>query len=284
MGGYLADWVGWRGAFIIAGLPGLILAAVIASTLKEPARGMADRIAFGAQKSRPLGESLRLLFSRPSFVRTVFGGCCGIFVIYITNAWLPPYFIRLHGFTAREIGPWIALAVGVGGAIGVFGGGALADALKPRFPRAEIWVLVVSMLLTFPAFLLTVLSYDATLALVGMFLLYSFGYIWLGPTGSIIQSVSPVRSRALATGIQLAVANVIALTLGPPLIGFLSDYFSQTMGPEGLRYALAVGSVVSLLGALIYFWAGWYLLSDLQTASAVASGHTDLSAGAPLGR
>lgn len=265
MGGYINDWLGWRAAFLIAGLPGLLLVVLIKLTLKEPVRGAADGLeARAAEPPPPLGATLKMLFSRRSFAPVILGGTCGIFIVYITNAWLPSYFIRLHGLTAGEAGRWLALCIGLGGALGAFGGGALVDFLKPRVARAEIVVLATSTALSFPAFLLTVLSRDTTAALIGMFILYCLAYVWMGPTSSMVQSIAPVRSRALATGVQLFAGNVISLAFGPPLIGLLSDNFSATMGPEGLRYALAIGSGVCLLGTAFYLAAGRWLLADVK--------------------
>jgi len=265
MGGYINDWLGWRAAFLIAGLPGLLLVVLIKLTLREPVRGAADGLqARAAEPPPPLRATLAMLFSRRSFAPVILGGTCGIFIVYITNAWLPSYFIRLHGLTAGEAGRWLALCIGLGGALGAFGGGALVDFLKPRVPRAEIVVLATSTALSFPAFLLTVLSHDTNMALVGMFILYCLAYVWMGPTSSMVQSIAPVRSRALATGVQLFAGNVISLAFGPPLIGLLSDTFGVSMGQEGLRYALAIGSSVCLLGTGFYLLAGRWLLADVK--------------------
>lgn len=269
MGGYINDWLGWRAAFLIAGLPGLLVVLLVKLTLREPIRGAADGLETrAAEPPAPLRETLKGLFARRSFAPVILGGTCGIFIVYITNAWLPSYFIRLHGLSAGEAGRWLALCIGLGGAIGALGGGALVDLLKPKVARAEILVLTISTALTFPAFLLTVLSRDTTLALAGMFLLYALAYVWMGPTSSMVQSIAPVRSRALATGVQLFAGNVISLAFGPPLIGLLSDHLGQTMGADGLRYALALGSIVALVGTGLYLLAGRWLLADVKANAA----------------
>lgn len=262
-GGFMNDTLGWRWAFILAGLPGLLLALIIRLTMKEPPRGHADNLEVEADSGQAsLPQALRGLFERRSFIRLVLGGTCGIFIVYVTNTWLPPLFIRLHGLTAGQFGLWIALAIGPGGALGALGGGYLADKLKARQARAEIWLLMASTALTCPLMLATVLIRNTTLALICMFVMYTLAYVWMGPTSAMVQRVVPVHSRALATGIQLFVANVTALAFGPPLVGLASDLLAPGVGLQSVRYALAGASLFALAGTAVYASAGRYLLKD----------------------
>lgn len=262
LGGVIDEAWGWRMAFVIAGIPGIVLAALIHCTLREPPRGMSDPGTHVEVALPPLRESLSGLFRRKSFLRLVLGGTCGIFVVYVTNAWLPPFFIRVHHLSTGQVGAWIALCVGLGGLIGSLGGGWIATRLQSRFARSEVWVIACSSLLTGPALLATLFAPTVDTALAGMMVLYALSYVWLGPTAALIQRVSPIRSRTLAGALQLSIANVIALLLGPPLIGYLSDRWSPTLGTESIRYALATAAIVSVLGAAMYLWAGRHVLAD----------------------
>ncbi|HEY1146167.1 MAG TPA: MFS transporter [Allosphingosinicella sp.] len=268
IGGIVDDLWGWRAAFLVAGVPGLVLVLLMRLTMKEPPRGMAEGIASPADTEiLPLRATLRGLFARKSFIRLVLGGTFGILIVYITSAWLPPFFIRVHGMTAGEIGGWLALSVGVGGAIGSIGGGWLSDKLRGRgYARPEIAILTISTAMTCPLLLLTVLSRDLTVALFGLFALNVFAFVWIGPTSATIQRVSPIRSRALAVGIQLSVANIFSLSLGPPVVGYLSDIFAAQHGAESLRYALAIASFAAFGGTACYFSAGRHVLGDIEQA------------------
>jgi len=268
-GGFMNDTLGWRWAFVLAGLPGLLLALIIRVTMKEPPRGHADNLQAEAGKGQaPLLETLRALRARRSFIRLVLGGTFGIFIVYVTNAWLPPLFIRLHGMTAARFGLWIALAIGPGGALGALGGGYLADKLKTRYARAEIGLVVTSTALTCPFMLAACLLRNTAAALACMFVMYTLAYVWLGPTCAMVQRVAPVRSRALATGIQLFVANVTALAFGPPLVGYVSDLLAPHVGLQSVRYALAGASVFALFGTAVYASAGRYLTNDASRNAA----------------
>ena len=267
MGGYVNQWWGWRAAFLVAGAPGLIMAVVLKLTVKEPVRGRIDGLEEAAKASPPLGQTLKRLLARRSYPLIVVAASCSIGVMFVASAWLPPVFIRLHGFKSGLIGGWLALCSGLGGGLGSFLGGAFADHLKKRSPLAEIYVPTVAALLTFPSLLVTVLARDTTVALVGMGALFTFGYIWIGPTSSMIHRVVPVRSRALAIGFMLFFSNITALAFGPPLIGAASDSLKGTYGPDALRYALACASVLSIASAAIYLLAARHYRADIVTNS-----------------
>ena len=267
MGGFVNQWWGWRTAFVVAGAPGLIMAVVLKLTVREPVRGAVDGLEEAAKASPPLGRTLRRLFARRSYPLIVVAASCSIGVMFMASAWLPPLFIRLHGFKSGQIGGWLALCSGLGGGLGSFLGGAFADHLKRRSPLAEIYVPAVAALLTFPSLLVTVLARDTGVALVGMGALFPFGYIWIGPTSSMIHRVVPVRSRALAIGAMLFFSNITALAFGPPLIGAVSDGLKSAYGPDSLRYALACASVLSIASAAIYLMAARHYRADIVTNS-----------------
>lgn len=268
LGGILDAGWGWRTAFIAAGLPGIALAILVALTLKEPPRGLSDRrIGSLAHQSEPtsLRVSIAEIFARRSFIRLVLGGTCGIFIVYVTNAWLPSFLIRSHGLGSAQVGGWIAFCVGVGGLIGSLGGGWLATRLKPRFARAEVWMIATSTLLTAPTLLWTLFASNTRVAMTGMFVLCALSFVWIGPTSALIQRITPIRSRTLAAALQLSIANVIAMLFGPPSIGYLSDRLQPMLGVDSLRYALTTVVIVSVLGAAIYLSAGKHLLNDIDS-------------------
>lgn len=269
LGGILDAGWGWRTAFVVAGLPGVVLSVLVAFTLKEPPRGMSDRAhGLSAEPSGPvaLRVSVAEIFARRSFIRLVLGGTCGIFIVYVTNAWLPSFLIRLHALDSARVGGLIAFFVGAGGLIGSLGGGWLATRLKRRFARAEVWMIATSTLLTAPALLWTLFASSTRSALCGMLVLYALSYVWIGPTSALIQRITPIRSRTLAAALQLSIANVIAMLFGPPSIGYLSDRLQPLFAVESLRYALAATAIVSILGAAVYLSAGRHLLRDFDAA------------------
>ena len=264
LGGYVNDWFGWRIAFMVAALPGLLVAILVKFTIPEPVRGSTEAVGKDAAAMPPLRATLKQLFGMPSYLALIVGSTFGVFIIYVTGTWLPPLFIRVHGMSAHEIGGWLALCAGLGGGLGAIGGGAVAAALCKRYRHGDLWLILVATTMICPTLLVTALSDSLTLALWAMFLLYFFTYVWMGPTSARIQQIVPIRSRALAVGFMIFQSSVTALAFGPPLVGLLSDILAPTQGVNSLRTALAVASVAGLFGALMHFIAIRKIDRDLQ--------------------
>jgi hypothetical protein len=200
----------------------------------------------------------------PSYLALIVGSTFGVFTIYVTGTWLPPMFIRVHGFSAHEIGQWLALCAGLGGGLGAMGGGALAAALRKKWRNGDLWLMCLTTAMICPTLMLTALSDNLAIALSAMFLLYFCTYVWMGPTSARIQQVVPLRSRALAVGFMIFQSSVTALAFGPPLVGLLSDVLKPTQGVNSLRTALAVASLAGLFGAWMHFIAVRNIDRDLR--------------------
>jgi len=272
LGGYAGDWFGWRTAFMMAGAPGLLAALLLKATVREPVRGRVDGLELQALRVAPLGNTLRSLLRRPSYLWLITGSSFSIFSIYVAGAWLPSLFIRLHGYSGHQIGRWLALSAGLGGMLGSFGGGAVAMLFKMRWARGELWLTIVCCALVTPLMLATVQSRNTNVALAAMFALYVFGWVWVSPTSSLIQRVVPIRARALAVGCMLFLSSVTALAFGPPLVGFASDALQASSGPQSLRIAMSWASIAGVLAAFSYLMASRYIVKDVQRSDEETAG------------
>jgi predicted MFS family arabinose efflux permease len=264
IGGYAGDWLGWRTAFLIAGAPGLLAALLLKLTVREPVRGRVEGLERHGLRVAPLGETVRSLLRRPSYLWLITGSSFAIFSVYVAGAWLPSLFIRLHGFSAHEIGRWLALSAGLGGMLGSLGGGVAATLLKRRWARGELWLTIVCCALVSPLLWVTVRSHSTRIALAAMFLLYVFAWVWIGPTSALIQRVVPIRARALSVGCMLFLSNATALAFGPTLVGLASDALRASRGLESLRVALSWAALAGLIAALSYLMASRYVVRDAQ--------------------
>ena len=265
MGGYINQWWGWHIAFVVAGAPGIVVAILLKLTVKEPVRGRVDGLQDAAKAMPPLGQTIKRMLARRSYLLIVLAASCSVGITFVAGAWLPPLFIRVHGFNSGQIGGWMALCTGVGGGLGSFFGGFVADRLKKKTELAEIYVPIAGALLVFPSLLVTCLARDANVGLMGLAALYACAFWWIGPTSSMIHRVVPVRSRALGIGFMLFLSNITALAFGPPLIGAFSDSMAAQYGADSLRYALASASVFALVSAALYLWAARYYRADVVT-------------------
>ena len=190
LGGWLNDAFGWRVAFMVIGLPGVAMAVVVRFTVREPPRGMSERTA-AASRSYSLGETWRFLTRLPSGRRISLGAAFQAFVGYGLGAWIPAFFIRLHGMTPGELGLWLSWITGIGGAIGAFSGGWLADRWVRDQPRARAYISLVGALCSTPFIVAALILDNTTLALLSFFPANIFGTMWIGPAGSIVQDLAP---------------------------------------------------------------------------------------------
>lgn len=251
VGGYVGSRWGWRTAFVVAGMPGLVLAGLMALTLRDP---RSSRSTKGLTPTVSLLATTRTLLSHSRFRWLVVGLICVSFFPYASGAWLPPFFIRLHGMTTAEIGRFAGLAVGLGGALGTLGSGFLCDLMRARLREVELKVLALALGLALIALWATLFSESRSIALLSMVFFNLGAYAFLGPIVTLIQGEATPESRALAVALCVSLSNIVNLGLVVPAVGLLSDSLRAQHGSESIRYALAVGATVAGLIGLLAFW------------------------------
>jgi hypothetical protein len=207
---------------------------------------------------------LRVLATTPGYRWLVVATACSAFLIYASGAWLPPYFIRTHGMTMAQLGPFSAAAVGGGGALGTLGTGIACDWLRRRTRHVESKMNVIVLALSIPTLLAAVFSVNLTLALVSMFLLNVCAYGWLGPTVKLVQNEVGADIRAAAIAVSTSIASILALGMGLPLVGIVSDRLGSAYGRSSLGVALALCMVPA---ALLGMFAHWRALSAHRAPS-----------------
>lgn len=268
-GGWLAQTLNWRIAFMALGLPGILIALLVQFTVKEPQRT-------GATQSPPFGQVFSYLLRKPTFWHVAFGGALVAFVGYGNGQFLVSFFVRGFGLSLQHASWAFAAVTGVSAALGTFLGGFLVDRLTPRFPNALSWLPALGFVIAMPLYIASFLQPTFELALAFVMGGAVFHYFYLGPMFAVAQSVAEPRMRAVAAAISLFVINIIGYGLGPPAIGALSDIFRHmaqaatpgisdatchgvTSGPcaaaaaLGLRQAMMAGACV-LLWAALHFW------------------------------
>lgn len=265
-GGLLNEYFGWRVAFVVVGVPGILVAFLVRFTLAEPIRGLSDaREAAG--EAEPLGVVFSVLWSRQSFRFMALAAAMNAFAVYSMNSWTASFLIRSYGLSSGEVGIWLALILGLGGALGLMLGGLLAEYLAPRDRRWYLWVPGFAAFISIPLMIATYLADSAFWSLV-MFVIPGFlATLYLGNTLAMVHGLVGLRMRALASAILLFVLNIIGLGLGPWSVGMLSDLLNPSLGVESLRYALlSVVPIASLLSGLCFFAASRTLREDLARA------------------
>ena len=261
-GGWINEFFGWRAAFFIVGLPGILLALIVRFSLREPPRGMAEGRADSADQPS-VGETLQYLWAKKSFRHMSFASALTAFVGYGFITWAPSFLTRSFGMGTGEIGTWFGLILGIPGGIGIALGGYLADRFGAHDPKWFLWTTAVALIICVPLNIVVFISTNSTTALLAMILPVLLGNFYQATTFSQTQGISALRMRAVAAGILFFILNIIGLGLGPQLVGILSDVLNPEYGDESLRYALLICSLVYLWAAVHYFISGRHLGGDL---------------------
>jgi MFS family permease len=251
-GGWLDQTLGWRQAFVVVGLPGLVLAVLVALTLKEPRRGHSEGLESTGEVPGA-GDVIRHLWGLRTFRHVSLGAALYAFVGYSVVTWAPAFLIRSHGMETGAIGTWLSLIFGLGGGVGVLAGGALADRWAVSDPRGRVWIPALAMLAGFPFAFVIYLTDDTTLALVTLIGPSVFGLMYQAPAFAVTQSLATVKMRATAAAVLLFVINIVGLALGPAVTGALSDALEPRFGDESLRYAMLTVSM-ALPWSAFHFW------------------------------
>lgn len=271
----IAAEYGWRMAFFVLGLPGVLLALLVRLTLREPPRGFSERVQVPKQPA-PFGAAVGALLRRRSFIHLSLAAALHAFAGYGVGTFAPAFLIRSHGMTIAEVG----MALSLISAFGIMGGTYLGGYLSDRYARLRgdaryyVWIPGVSTLIAVPIALAIYLLPNLGLVLGLMIPAQLLGYMYLGPSFTMTQGLVGIRERALAGAILLLIMNLIGLGLGPTLAGFLSDLFATSLAAggadaatasgQGLRYALCVMTLVNVWSAFHYLMAARSLRSDLD--------------------
>jgi len=264
-GGWINETFDWRTAFVVVGVPGVILAIVLRLTVREPPRGAAEGAVLTEGDTPSVGEVFRHLWGRRSFRYLTLGGALHAFVGYGVSYWIPAMFARSHGIGTGEMGQAL-FYLGFASIAGTFLGGYLGDRMGAKDTRWYVWLPGLATMITLPFSAFVYLHSEAHTALWVLAIPYFLGAYYLGPTFSMVQGMVGLRMRAMAASISLFILNIIGLGLGPQFTGVTSDVLSATtdLGSESLRWALVISLVFNFVSAVLYLMAGRTLQADLE--------------------
>lgn len=252
IGGYLADVLGWRKAFLLVGAPGVLLAFFVVMAVKDK-----GRLAAAANKPVHAPESMAvtlksLLASRTFLILLAAASACS-FLSYGKTTWTTIFFQRTHGMTPGEVGFWFGLWGGLAGMLGTWLGGWLADKFGKQDRRHVITAPAIGMAIAVPIAISAYFATDWRIALLLLMLPTVLNSLYYGPVFSSTQGLVPLRHRAMASAVLLFCQNLIGLGLGPLFFGMLSDFLKPEFGAESVRYVLYGAACLGFVPAVL-FW------------------------------
>jgi MFS family permease len=284
VGGFVGGHWGWRPAFLLAGLPGLVLAALIFRTA-SPAplashtggggegkadgfsriAGMGEAAVFHPQKRESILAGALDLWRMPTLRRVTLGYGMITFTLGGLAFWMPRYLEVAKGLSLAQANYLLFGAITLAGGVGTLGGGWLADRLQAYTLKAPLWVSGQGVILALPLAALAIFSplpLGYVPALFGAILL-----LFLNPAAltAVVVSVAGPTRRARAVALNIVVIHVVGDVPSPFLIGWASDLW-------GLKWGVSLTLATLLIGAVLIFTALPHLPRDLAQAEGMDRG------------
>jgi len=257
VGGLVDKHYGWRAAFFVAGVPGLLLAA-LCLLLRDPPRGIQDQAAGLAKVSAAKPRSSlsretwqtygRLLRNKP-YAITVLGYAAYTFAIGGLGVWMPAFLERARGIPRSEATVNFGTIVVVTGFVGTFVGGWLGDYFAKNSRQAYLWLSAYATLAAAPFVWLALTTTSTTLYTVYMVTAQLCLFLSTGPINAAIVNLVIASERATAIALSVFAIHVLGDAISPLIVGAISDASSLATAMQILPVAVLVGGFVWLRAA-----------------------------------
>ncbi|RIJ16351.1 MFS transporter [Henriciella mobilis] len=304
------DWStvgGWRIAFVVVGLPGVVIALIILLTIKEPPRGYSDPPSLDSQTKAGFFDAFREFGKKPTFWWLSLGAALVAFVGYGLINFQAPFLQRVHGIGVRDAAVLYGAPLAAVAAGGTFLGGFLSERLEGRFPRVAAWLPGVGLLVSVPFYIAAFFAPTLSLAFMLWIVAAIAHYAYLGAQYTVGTAIVSPKSRATTISVLLLIVSLIGNGIGPLFVGAMSDFFMGMeinnaglssmaadfnprlcstdptslgeTGPElcrayanGLRYSMAATVLFMILAAASYFMAAVSFGRDRYRGDVPAAG------------
>ena len=249
--GWTADHYGWRTAFHLAGVVGLVLALLFFLTVREPPR----RRAVEDKAVVPLLEAIRTLAGNRAFLWILVGASFTGGSLYATAAWTTTMLVRVHDFSVTRVATLVTPLEATVAACGVLATGWLTNRLGRRDRRWRLWVPAITCFACVPGYLAFLLGDAWQVWATGFAVVAFFHLSYMGPIYAAVVSIAPPAMRAVAVSILVMFTGLVGQLTGPLIVGVLNDVLHPSLGIETIRYSLLVVAASTLIGGLCFMAA-----------------------------
>jgi len=267
LGGVLGQRYGWHAAFLLVGVPGLLLAIPIA-LLRTPPRGGDDadpHPAFG--HPLPRGEGKRAtagytaLFRNRSFVYNTLAMAAMTFAIGGLAQWIPSFLNRSHSLDVARGNTLFGATTVLAGILGTMAGGWLGDRWQKTNGKGYLLISGWGFLIGTPFAAWAILAPDLTSCMAAIFIAEFFLFLNTGPLNTVIINVTNPAVRAMAFAVNIFFIHALGDAVSPSILGWLSDQW-------GLRSALLITPCAMVLAGIFCFICGRFVVQDTAQAEA----------------
>ena len=252
VGGLADRYLGWRSAFFVAGVPGLVLAALVLG-LYDPPRGAQDGPAPAVPAALAIRAAYAALLRNRAYVLTVLGYAAYTFAIGALAFWTPSFLERTRGLSKAHATVQFGAIVVATGFLGTYAGGWLGDRLLSRSRHAYLWLSGATTLAAAPLTLLALTALTPAVYWSAIVAAELCLFASTSPINSMIVNVVDPSMRATAVAVSIFTIHVLGDVPSPSLVGVISD--ARTLGEAMLIIPAAV-----LVGGLIWTYAAWKTL------------------------
>jgi len=265
LGGVLGQRYGWHAAFLLVGLPGLLLAVPLA-LLRTPPRG-GDAAPHPANPLSPLppgmgnraAEGYGALFRNRSFVCNTLAMAAMTFAIGGLAQWIPSFLYRAHSLDVAKGNTLFGATTVLAGILGTLAGGWLGDRWQKRSGKGYLLVSGWGFLIGTPFAAWAILSPGLTGCMTAIFMAEFFLFLNTGPLNTVIINVTNPAVRAMAFAVNIFFIHALGDAVSPSILGWLSDQW-------GLRSALLITPFAMALAGILCFICGRFVVQDMARA------------------
>jgi MFS transporter, Spinster family, sphingosine-1-phosphate transporter len=256
LGGVLGQRYGWHAAFLLVGVPGLLLAIPIA-LLSTPPRGGND--AAPPPQEGQVATGYAALFKNRSFVCNTLAMAAMTFAIGGLAQWLPSFLNRAHSLDVAKANTLFGATTVLAGILGTLAGGWLGDRWQKKSGKGYLLVSGWGFLIGTPFAAWAILAPGLTSCISAIFIAEFFLFLNTGPLNTVIINVTNPAVRAMAFAVNIFFIHALGDAVSPSILGWLSDQW-------GLASALLITPLAMVLAALFCFICGRFVVQDMAQA------------------
>ncbi len=255
LGGLVAQAWGWRAAFLVAGLPGLLFAARMLR-LADPPRGQMDKVR-DLEAGAPLAERLRAIFANRVWLACTLSYVAYTFAMGALSHWGPTLLQRRFAVSTGTAGTVFGGIAVVTGILGTFAGGTLTGKLQARWPDAGVWISGLTLLAAAPATAWALHAGSLPLAYALFFAAMLLLFVNTSPVNALTVSSLPASVRATGVALNVLLIHLLGDAISPELAGWRSEAARAAGRAPGdaLAAGMSVALPAILLSGLLLFFA-----------------------------
>jgi MFS family permease len=261
MGGIIAQSLGWKHAFGIVAVPGLIIAILFlfVKDYKTVDLSFVDKSNNKIRMEKK--DMVREFITKPSVIFTYFGMAAVVFVTTAMIVWLPKYFEIERHLEPKTAGT-LAGAVMLLALIGAPMGGSIIDKWRKAEPRARLLFPALSTLLSGILLFIALALFRGTGQLIILFLFGILVMTFIAGAAAVTQDVIHPGLRATSYAIAVAVQNLLGSFTAPIVLGKISDL-------SNIKTALSILPFVLMIGALLFYLGSRHYMKDMETVAKI---------------